>query len=151
MKFPRNARMFKGQLDAAPIACVLFCLLIFLLLTLVVPIPGIPIHLPEAVIGETGVEGPSLTVALDAGDSQNPNGVLYFRNQTIGEADLLRRLKEEVKSSPQPLTLVVYADQHVTVEQLNRLLRLAAKAGIKNVQQGTLPAVFDAGAIPRSQ
>jgi biopolymer transport protein ExbD len=149
MKFPRNARMFKGQLDAAPIACVLFCLLIFLLLALVVPIPGIPVHLPDAVPGESGVEGPTVTVALDAGDSQNPGGVLYFRNQTIGETDLQRRLKEEVKRSPQPLTLVVYADKHVTVEQLNRLMRLAAKAGIKDVQQGTLPGVFDGNAIPR--
>ncbi len=150
MKFPRNARMFKGQLDAAPFACVLFCLLIFLLLTLVVPIPGVPVHLPEAVPGESGVEGPTVTVALDAGNAQNPNGVLYFRNQSIGEADLQRRLKDEVKKSPQPLTLVIQADTHVTVEQLNRLTRLAAKAGIKEVLQATLPGVFDDSAAPRN-
>jgi biopolymer transport protein ExbD len=150
MKFPRNARMFKGQIDAAPVACVLFCLLIFLLLTLVVPIPGIPIRLPDAVPGETGVEGPTVTVALDAGDSLNPDGVFYFRNQTIGEVDLQRRLKEEVKKSPRPLTLVIQADKHVTIEQLNRLTRLAAKAGIKDVVQGTLPGVFDDHAGPRN-
>jgi biopolymer transport protein ExbD len=150
MKFPRNARMFKGQLDAAPIACVLFCLLIFLLLTLVVPIPGIPVHLPDAVPGESGIEGPTLTVALDSGDSQNPNGVLYFRNQTIGEVDLQRRLKEEVKRSPQPLTLIIQADRHVTIEQMNRLTRLAAKAGVRDVLQATLPEVFDGNTIPRS-
>jgi biopolymer transport protein ExbD len=150
MKFPRNARMFKGQIDAAPVACVLFCLLIFLLLTLVVPIPGIPIRLPDAVPGETGVEGPTVTVALDAGDSLNPDGVFYFRNQTIGEVDLQRRLKEEVKKSPHPLTLVIQADKHVTIEQLNRLTRLAAKAGIKDVVQGTLPGVFDDHAGPRN-
>jgi biopolymer transport protein ExbD len=150
MKFPRNARMFKGQMDAAPVACVLFCLLIFLLLALVVPIPGIPVHLPDAVPGESGVEGPTVTVALDAGDSQNPGGVLYYRNQTIGESDLQRRLKEEVKKSPQSLTLVIQVDKHVTVEQFNRLTRLAAKAGIKNVVLGTLPGVFDDHAGPRS-
>jgi biopolymer transport protein ExbD len=150
MKFPRNARMFKGQLDAAPFACVLFCLLIFLLLTLVVPIPGVPVHLPDAVPGESGVEGPRVTVALDVGDAQNPNGVLYFRNQTIGEADLQRRLKDEVKKSPQPLTLVIQADRHVTMEQLNRLTSLAAKAGFKDVVQATLPGVFDGPVIPRN-
>ena len=51
MKFPRNARMFAGHLDAAPIACVLFCLFIFLLLALVVPVPGIPIRLPGGRVG----------------------------------------------------------------------------------------------------
>lgn len=150
MKFPRNARMFKGQLDAAPFACVLFCLLIFLLLTLVVPIPGVPVHLPDAVPGESGVEGPRVTVALDVGDAHNPNGVLYFRNQTIGEADLQRRLKDEVKNSPQPLTLVIQADKKVTIEQLNRLMRLAAKAGIKDVVPATLPGVFDDNAALRN-
>jgi hypothetical protein len=32
MKFPRNARIFRGQLDAAPFAAVLFLLVIFLML-----------------------------------------------------------------------------------------------------------------------
>lgn len=150
MKFPRNARMFKGQLDAAPFACVLFCLLILLLLVQVVPIPGIPIHLPDAVPGEAGVEGPTVTVDLDVGSAQNPNGVLYYQNQIISELELQRRLKEEVKKSPQPLTLVVRADRKVTVEQLNRLTRLAAKAGIKDVLQATLPGVFDSSTGPQS-
>jgi biopolymer transport protein ExbD len=149
MKFPRNARMFKGQLDAAPLACVLFCLLIFLLLALVVPIPGIPVHLPDAISGATGVEGPTVTVALDVGGPQNPNGVLYFQQQIIGETDLLRRLKEAVKKSSSPPTLVVMADKNVTVEQLNRLTRLAAKAGIKDIRQATLPGVFDSNTGPK--
>jgi biopolymer transport protein ExbD len=143
MKFPRNARMFKGQLDAAPLACLLFCLLIFLLLALVVPVPGIPVHLPDAVPGETGVEGPTVTVALDVGGSQNTNGVLYYQQQIISESDLQRRLKEEVKKSPAPLTLVVQADKSVTLEQYNRLMRVATAAGIKEIRQTTLPRVFD--------
>jgi biopolymer transport protein ExbD len=150
MKFPRNARMFKGQLDAAPLACVLFCLLIFLLLALVVPIPGIPVHLPDAIPGETGVEGFTVTVALDFGGPQNPNGVLYFQNQIIGEMELQRRLKEEVRKSPQPLTLIVQADKKVTIEQLNRLTRVAEKAGIKDILQATLPGVFDSNAGPNN-
>jgi biopolymer transport protein ExbD len=150
MKFPRNARMFKGQLDAAPFACVLFCLLIFLMLALVVPIPGIPVHLPDAIAGETGVEGSPITVALDVGSPQDPNGVLYFQQQVISELELQRRLKEEVKKSPQPLTLVVQADKRVTIEQLNRLTRLAQKAGIKDILQATLPGVFESGAGPKS-
>jgi biopolymer transport protein ExbD len=150
MKFPRNARMFKGQLDAAPLACVLFCLLIFLLLALKVPVPGIPIHLPDTISGETGVEGPTVTVALDVGGSQNSNGVLYYQQQIISESDLQRRLKEEVRKSPSPLTLVVLADKGVTLEQYNRLMRVAAKAGIKDIRQATLPGVFDSSTGPNS-
>ncbi len=150
MKFPRNARMFKGQLDAAPLACLLFCLLIFLLLALVAPVPGIPVHLPDAIQGETGVEGPTVTVALDVGGAQNPNGVLYFQQQIVGETELLRRLKEEVKKSPAPLTLVVLADKGVTLAQYNRLMQVAAKAGIKDIRQGTLPGVFNANTGPKS-
>ena len=150
MKFPRNARMFKGQLDAAPLACVLFCLLIFLLLALVVPVPGIPVHLPDSIPGVTGAEGPTVAVALDVGGPQNPNGVLYYQQQIISESDLLRRLREVVKKSPSPPTLDVMADKHVTVEQLNRLTRVAAKAGIKEIRQVTLPGVFDSSAGPKS-
>jgi biopolymer transport protein ExbD len=146
VKFPRNARMFKGQLDAAPFACVLFCLLIFLLLALVVPIPGIPIHLPDAVPGQTGVEGPRITVALDAGGPQNPQGTIYFEEQIIGEQELQRRLTQEVRKYQKPPTLILQADKNATVGQLVNLERLAERAGIKDIHQETLPGVFDSGA-----
>ena len=46
MKFPRNARIFRGQLDAAPYAIVFSCLLLFLLLSSLVYTPGVSIRLP---------------------------------------------------------------------------------------------------------
>jgi biopolymer transport protein ExbD len=141
--------MFKGHLDAAPLACVLFCLLIFLLLALVVPIPGIPVHLPDATPGQAGVEGATVTVDMDVGGPQNTNGVLYFQNQIVGEVELLHRLKAEVKKSPEPLTLVIRADKSVTIEEFNRLTRLAETAGIKDIIQATLPGVFESDAGPK--
>ena len=48
MKFPRNARISRGHLDAAPFAGVLFCLLIFLLLASLVYTPGVLINLPTS-------------------------------------------------------------------------------------------------------
>jgi hypothetical protein len=41
MKFPRNARIFRGQLDAAPFAIVFSCLLLFLLLSSLLYTPGV--------------------------------------------------------------------------------------------------------------
>jgi biopolymer transport protein ExbD len=136
--------MFKGQLDAAPFACVLFCLLIFLLLGLLVPIPGIRIHLPDALPGEAGVEGDIVTVALDVGGPQNPHGIIYFENQIISEQDLQRRLTEKVKKSRQPLTLVVQMDKAVTIEQRDRLYKLAEQAGLKDLVEQTRPGIFEA-------
>lgn len=153
MKFPRNARMFKGQLDAAPFACVLFCLLIFLLLALVVPIPGIPVHLPEPSSSRakavTGSEGRTVTVALDAGGPQNPNGILYFQNEIVDEKELERRLKQEVMKSPEPLTLVLLSDKKVPTELLYRLAGVAAAAGIKDMLLGVQAGIFDSGAGAR--
>jgi biopolymer transport protein ExbD len=150
VKFPRNARMFKGQLDAAPFACVLFCLLILLLVALLVPIPGIPIHLSDALPGQAGIEGNTVTVALDVGGPQNPHGVLYYQEQIIGEQELQRRLAQyvaqQVNKYHQPPTLILQMDKAVTVEQMDRLTRLAEQAGITNFFKQNLPGVFDSNA-----
>lgn len=153
MKFPRNARMFTGHLDAAPFACVLFCLLVFLLLALVVPIPGIPIHLPASFPGQTNVvtaaSGPTITVALDVGGPQHPHGLIYFQNQTMEEKELERRLREAVKKSPQPLTLVLLSDRDVPVEQCYHLIAVAQAAGIKSVSLGIQAGILDSPAGAR--
>jgi biopolymer transport protein ExbD len=48
MKFPRNARIFSSQLDAAPFATVAFLLVIFMMLGSLVYTPGVHIQLPVA-------------------------------------------------------------------------------------------------------
>lgn len=40
MRFARNARIFRGQLDAAPFAAVFFLLVIFMMLGSLVYTPG---------------------------------------------------------------------------------------------------------------
>src|SRR5258707_12164758 len=100
MKFPRNARIFRGQLDAAPFAIVFFLLVLFLLLSSLVYTPGIrvPLELPRA-DGLAGTEKPPISVAIDA------NGRLYFENQLITETEVRVRLRRAAKSSPKPLAL----------------------------------------------
>src|SRR6266478_2585379 len=106
MKFNRNARIFKGQMDAAPIAAVFFLLVIFMLLASLVYTPGVPIHLPVA-DGLSGTDKPTVAVAVDA------KGHLYFRNQPIEDDALRDRLRTAVKNSSEPLALVVQADKAV--------------------------------------
>ena len=59
MRLPRNVRIFRGQLDAAPFLGVFFILLMFILLhTSLVSHPGVEIQLPFS--GELpGPDGPT--------------------------------------------------------------------------------------------
>ena len=138
MKFPRNARIFRDQLDAAPFATVMFLLVIFLMLGSLVYTPGTHIQLPFAE-GLVGTEKRPVEVALDA------NGRFYFQNQSIEENDLKTRLHQMVLDySPEPLALVVQADKAVTYEMFTRLAVLGQQAGISEAVWATLPRAFSA-------
>ena len=103
MKFPRNARIFRGQLDAAPFAAVLFLLVLFLMLSTLMYTPGVRLQLPLA-DDLPGTENRTVGVALDHG------GRYYYENQLVQEQQLANLLRQAAKASPQPLTLVVYAE-----------------------------------------
>lgn len=132
MKFPRNSRVFQGQLDAAPFASVFFLLVMFVLLGSLMYTPGIHIQLPVA-DELPGTDRPTIPVAIGAANQ------LYFENQMISESELKSRLKSATKKSPEPLTLVIQADKFVTYEDLTRLMMLARNAGIRDVQLATRP------------
>lgn len=133
MKFPRNARIFRGQLEAAPFASVFFLLLIFLLVASLLYTPGVHIKLPVA-DGLSGTDKPTVTVAIDA------NGRLYFESQLIiDENDLRGRLRKAAKNSPEPLALIVKADEAVTLQMLTRLTLIARDAGISEAIMATVP------------
>jgi len=131
VKFPRNARIFRGQLDAAPFAGVFFLLVLLLMLSTRLYTPGVLLTLPQA-DDLPGTDSP-VSVAIDAA------GRLYFENQPVGENRLARRLKQAVAAAPQPLTLIVQADRAINLDMLVRLTMLARSAGITNFSLATLP------------
>jgi biopolymer transport protein ExbD len=132
MKFPRNARIFRGQLDAAPFLSVFFLLVIFVLLGSLVYTPGVRVQLPVSDDG-AGVAGPTAAVAIDA------NGQYFFRNQLVDRAHLLSHLQTAVSNSPEPLTLIVQADKETKRESLDQLAAIAKEAGIRELVLATLP------------
>ena len=132
MKFPRNAKVFHGQLDPAPFAGVFFLLVLFVILGALVYTPGVEITLPVA-NDLPGTDRPLIAVAVDA------DGHLYYENQLISEGLLRLRLVKAVKRSPEPLTLLVQADKNVNYDTLIRLSLLARDAGMKNALLATLP------------
>ncbi len=137
MKFPRNAKIFRGQFDVAPFAGVCFLILIFLALnTSLVFTPGVPIELPDGP-DLPGVTGATVVVAVDR------QGKFYFDSQVIAETNLPTRLAAAVAGSPRdPLTLVVQADKAVPQDLVVRLGRMARNAGIKKALLATRPQLF---------
>lgn len=134
MTFQRNAKIFRGRFDAAPLAGVFFLLLIFLLLASLVYTPGVPIELPAA-RNVIGTDNPTLVVAVNSG------GQFFFENQIIGEHQLKSNLTAAASQSRLPLTLVVQADKNVKYDVVVRLTELAEEAGIKQalLQQRPVP------------
>jgi len=131
MKFPRNARIFRGQLDAAPVATVFFLMVIFVMLGSLVYTPGVHIQPPVAE-GLPGTDKRTVAVAIDA------NGQLYFQNQWIEEKELRKRLRKEVENSTEPLALLVQVDKSVSYEKILRLTLLASEVGITEGISATL-------------
>ena len=85
MRFPRNARILRSQLDAAPFAAVFFLLVMFMMLGSLIYTPGarVELQLPHA-DGLAGTDKPTVSVAIDA------DGRLYYENQWIEEKALRR-------------------------------------------------------------
>lgn len=135
MRFPHNAKIFRGQLDAAPFIGVFFLLIIFLLLnSAFVFTPGVPITLPEGV-NLPGPEKATAAVAIDEG------GHFYFENQLCDEDRLRTRLREAVNRSAEPITLVIQADKSARTEVLTKLGLLARSLGIRDVLLAVRPPV----------
>jgi biopolymer transport protein ExbD len=144
MKFPRNARILRSQLDAAPFASVFFVLLMFVMLCGLVATPGLPLRLPEAGGPPlAGVDKPTIAVAVDA------FGNYYFDGLIRDPIDLRARLHEAVEKSSEPLTLIVQADKAVPFGQVIALELLARDAGVREAHEALLPRPFDNGTAPK--
>lgn len=144
MKFPRNARILRNQLDAAPFASVFFVLLLLLMLGGLIATPGLPLRLPETSGPPlAGVDKPTIAVAVDA------FGNFYFAGKIQNAFDLRASLHEAVQKSPEPLTLIVQADKAVPYGQVVALELLARDAGIRDVHEALLPRPFTGSDAPK--
>lgn len=135
MKFPRNARIFRGQLDVAPFAIVFLLLVLFMMLSSLIYTPGVQLQLPVA-NDLPGTDKPPLSVAVDR------DGRLYFENQRVEEDALKMRLRYIVTNSSDPLVVLVHADETVALKRLVHLELLLRDAGISEARLATLPGPF---------
>jgi len=143
MKFPRNARIFRGQLDAAPFVSVFFLLVIFVLLGKYLYAPGIHVALPTAGnLVLPGPEGPTISVAVTT-------NAIYFGDQAVSENDFSNRLSAARLKFSEPPTLILMQDKDVTWEKLMHLGEIAQQAGIENLHLAILPRVYDRAATAK--
>lgn len=150
MKFPRTAKILRNQFDVAPFAAVLFCVVIFLLLSALLPVPGLRMSLQPPIAADLpGIITPTIAVAVD---SQNR---LYLENQIVTESVLRTSLAAAAKAARTPLTLVIHADKTVSYDELAHLALLAREpeAGntnlaINNIILATLPPATNTGQQP---
>lgn len=139
MKFPRNARIFRGQLDVAPFAIVFLLLVLFMMLSSLIYTPGVQLHLPVA-NDLPGTDAPTVSVAVDK------EGRLYFKNEQREENVLKSQLRELVTNSPEPLVVLIHADESVSVKTIVHLELLLRDAGVSEARLATLPGPL--GAAP---
>ncbi len=138
MKFARQARIFRGSLDPAPVAGVLMLLVIFMLVSTLLYTPGVLIELP---VGNplTVTDNPTVIVAVDSG------GQCFFDNKPVQDAELEAVLKSRLHSEvlrSKKLTMVLWADKAARNEVITHLESLAKAAGITEVLLPESPAVF---------
>ncbi|HUD46546.1 MAG TPA: biopolymer transporter ExbD [Candidatus Baltobacteraceae bacterium] len=138
MKFPRQARIFRGPLDVAPVAAVLMLLLIFMLLASLLYTPGVLIQIPDG-DALTVTDNPTVVVAVDSG------GQCFFDNRLVDEAELKALLKSRLQSTllqSKKLVMVLWADKAAANQVITRLEALARAAGITEVLLAERPAAF---------
>jgi biopolymer transport protein ExbD len=138
MKFDRQARIFRGPLDAAPVAGVVMLLVIFMLLSSLLYTPGVLIQLPD---GDplAVTDNPTVIVAVDS------RGQCFFDNKPVQEAELKAVLKSRLHSAvlqSKKLTIVLWADKAAANEVITRLETLAHAAGVTEVLLAERPAAF---------
>jgi biopolymer transport protein ExbD len=129
VRLPRNAKIFRGQLDAAPFAGVLFLLVILLVLTWRLAFTaGVRIDLPAVGRDLPGVANPIVVIVVDV------DGKLWYKNLLVAdEKKLVADLKAAVQQSREPLTLAIYADPRAKLGAALPMVAVARELGFKDV------------------
>ncbi len=133
MRFHRTAKIFRGRVDAAPLAGIFFLLLIFLLMASLVYTPGVSVTISPTALTPPPIETYSSTAGPTMVVTVNVAGNFFFENQLINSEQLQSRLAASAMRARSPLTLIVLADKNVAYGVIMRLTQLAEKAGITNI------------------
>jgi len=140
MKFQRQAKIFRGQLDVAPFAAIFFLMLCFIMMGSLLYTPGVTMQVtPPVADGFSGTDNPTLTMAITA------SGQFLFDNKVVEEADLKSALQKKIATtlkSTKDVTLVIIPDKSVSYEVLTKVRSIARDAGISELKEGVRPSAY---------
>lgn len=140
MKFQRQVKPFRGQLDVAPFAAIFFLMLCFFMMGSILYTPGVTMQVsPPVADGFAGTDKPTVTMAITAG------GQFIFDNEVVEEGDLKAALQKKIANTPKAdkgLTLVLIPDKSVSYEVLTQVRTLARDAGISEVLEAVRPSAY---------
>lgn len=139
MKFQRQAKIYRGQLDVAPFAAIFFLMLCFFMMGSLLYTPGVTMQVtPPVADGFPGTDNPTITMAITA------SGQFLFDSQVVEEADMKSALQKKVAAAPNKkgLTLIVIPDKSVSYEVLTKVRSLAGEAGISEVLEAVRPSAY---------
>lgn len=135
MKYPRNTRIFRGQLDMAPVACVFFATALMLFLhSQMVFVPGVRLDLNPII----NTNRPSLFI-----DSED---IFHYAGSRMSQSSFLKRLRADADKSRAPGTIVLQADMNASTNAVNAVRQIAADLSIALEPPGmriALPVVPD--------
>lgn len=141
MRFQRNAKIFRGQIDAAPIAGVFFLLVIFILLhSNLVFTPGIRVDLNS----DADLPKSPLTkrLAIDA------VGSILYDESTWKPKAFAAKLREDAAKSRAPAVFFYETEPGAKPESIDWLRNLTAELGIQLKPFGSRIDLPDAGETP---
>jgi len=133
MKLPRNTRIFRGQLDVAPVACVFFMTALLLFLhSQIAFIPGIRLDLSPS----RDTNKPSLFIDADK--------IFHFAGEAMSQQGFIKRLRADAEKNRAPDTILFQTEQGVTTNEVDAVRALAADLSISLEAPGTRVALPEA-------
>src|SRR5688572_31003196 len=126
MKFPRNTRIFRGQLDMAPVACLFFATALMLFLhSQTVFVPGVRLDLQPS----ADTNRPSLFI-----DSED---LFHYGEETMSAAAFDKQLRADAARGRIPASIILQVDSDASTNAVNTLRTLAADLSIALEPPGT--------------
>jgi len=114
---------FNPEINTTPLVDVMLVLLIIFIMTIPVMNDSVKIDLPRAANQPNEAKPQTINLAIDA------QGQVYWNSAPINEADMLTRIADAAKATPQP-ELHLRADRNTPYEKVAQVMAAAQSGGL---------------------
>jgi biopolymer transport protein ExbD len=115
-----------AEINVTPLVDVVLVLLVVFIITAPLLAYSIRLDLPDARAAPAAAAADAITLSLDA------DGIVYWNNQRVDEAELGRRLEAAAHRTPLP-ELQLRADRATRYERVLALMSAAQQAGLERI------------------